>query len=445
MTSFRAAPLCILLAVLTTAAAPAQPQRPWRGIAVDVARRFVAPARLRRLVDLAAHLRFNVVHLHLTDNEAWRLPSRAFPLLVSRTHYTETDLRALARYAQRRGVMLVPEIDMPAHNTAAIRAYSQLACGSADDTLCPRTASQFAARVVAEVARIFPAAYVHAGGDEVDGWSAQDRRTFEQRLNAYCRRIGKTMVVWDDESDAAPSSAVVEVWHLGDVARQAMRRGHRVIVASDGPFYFDAAQGDAAQEPPGTRYMSTLEEVYANGVPRAAFGVEAVLWSEHLRSDDDLWYMLLPRAIAASAVANGPPTAPWPVFRDRILPREFAWLLRHGYTFRVSNTLMSVLDGSARYASVQGNQNAAAAFVSRRRVQIALRSLVPNSEIFYRSGTQTQWKRYGRPFCIDAADGVRVDARTRAPNGRTGAITTLFVRRAFKPRGSAHFDDVVSP
>lgn len=417
----------------------------WRGMSLDVARHYFRPATIRRFIDLAAHYRLSAVHLHLTDNEAWRLPSRRYPLLPSPLHYSASQLRALAAYARANGIDLIPEIDLPAHAGAAIRSYPALACGAAD-TLCPNGAAQFAAGVVAETAVLFPSPYIHMGGDEVDGWSAQERRAFEQSVDTAIRHAHRTMIVWDDEEDAAPADAIVEVWHLGDAAQAAARRGHRIIIASDGPLYFDAVQGAASQEPPGTRYMSTLEEVYAFSPPSRAFGVEAVLWSEHVSDDSQLWYMLLPREVAFSAVAlYGSRKPPWSAFRDRVLPVELQWLTHHAYAFRVPNTLISLGDSSARYTSVAGNPDAAVVHTRRRHAVVTLRSVLAAGRIRYRTASHGPWQLYRKPFSLAVADTVRVQAQTISPDGRTGAITTLFVSTSIPSDPSVHFDDVVSP
>jgi hexosaminidase len=417
----------------------------WRGLSLDVARHFFGPATLRRFIGVAAHERFNVVHLHLTDNEAWRLPSRNYPLLPSPQHYSESELRELVAYAQRRGVMLVPEIDVPAHTAAAIRSYPRLACGS-DDTLCPAQATDFAQRVVDETAALFPAAYIHTGGDEVQGWTFQERQAFERVLDATIRHEQKTMIVWDDESEAAPSDAIVEVWHLGDAQERARLLGHKVIAAFDGPFYFDAVQGAAAQEPTASPYMSTLEEVYTSSPPASVLGVEGVIWSEHIAGTQRLWYTLLPRAIALGVVANGSARhEPWSLFRDRILPGELQYFEQRGYTYRIPNTLISAGDPAARYQSIAGDPNGAILYTRNARVSIALRSLVPNAQILYRTRDSAEWRRYTAPFVVSAANDASVEAKTLLPDRRAGAASLLLVRRSPRPNGSLQFDDIVSP
>lgn len=416
---------------------------PWRGIMIDVARYYVPIATLRRLVDLAAHDRLNVLHLHFTDNEAWRLPSRRYPRLPSRLHYSEAALRELNAYAQARGVLIVPEIDVPAHAAAAIRAYPGLSCGQ-PDVLCYASAATFAVNVLNEALAFFPGPYVHTGGDEVTSWSFEQRRGFERRLSSAASSAHRTMIVWDDEADAAPKPVLVEAWHLA-AAANAFVRGHRTIFAADGPFYFDAVQGSAQQEPRGSPYMSTLEEVYNAHPPSGAFGVEAVLWTQYVRDDNGLWYMLLPRESAfAQVAALAPANKSWKGFRDTVLPTELLWLQAHRYSFRVPAPMITVLDPGARYRSVTGDPDSAYVFSDAPSAGVAIRSALPNARIWYRSSHST-WRLYVRAFRIRIANGVRISAKAISPDARASVVTSVYVKPAQVPRGSLGFDDVVSP
>jgi hexosaminidase len=169
-----------------------RPRFAWRGLMIDVARRFRSVEWLRALVDRMAELKLNVLHLHLTDDQGWRLPSRRFPKLVevgSRRRgpageeggaYTEAELRELIAHAARRHVRVVPEIDGPGHVTAALAAYPDLSCravplpvptnwGTFEDVLCVGSESPFVLLdgLIEEIGAVFPDPLVHVGGDEV--------------------------------------------------------------------------------------------------------------------------------------------------------------------------------------------------------------------------------------------------------------------------------------
>ena len=419
------------------------PRYEWRGIHIDVARHYFDVATLKRLVDLEAHLHLNKLHVHFTDDAAWRLPSRRYPKLTASQHYNESQLRDLVRYARSRNVDVVPEIDLPAHSAAAIRAYPELACGSAVE-LCPSTAAGFADTVIAEAEAVFASPWIHTGGDEVTTWSKPQRAAFEAHLAAMLARKHRTNIVWDDEADVASARTIVMVWHLGNAARDSIASGHRVIMASDGPLYFNAAQGDPKQEPPASRYVTTLEQVYAFSAPATGvLGVEATLWSEKITSADALWYMLLPRAFALAEIASlRSGDKNWHRFY-RSLPARLAWLDDHGYGYRIPNVMFRVRDPRARFESVAGNVNAATVYISLPAAAITAESSLSAGTTFVRIDGGA-WKP------ISHIDGIRppsiIEAYARF-RGRRGAVTTLFVRRAQRKTTarSQSFDAVVSP
>jgi hexosaminidase len=414
------------------------PRYRWRGIHLDVARHYFDSATLEKFIDVAARYKLNVVHLHFTDNESWRLPSTRFPKLPSMRHYSVGDITRLVHFAAQRYVTIVPEIDLPAHSGAAIRAYPSLACGS-PDTLCPARAIPFANAAIGELAAMFPQGTpIHVGGDEVAGWSTPQRRQFFAPLS---RSGGAPRIVWDDEADVAPPSTIVMVWHLGNAAAQAAAAGHEVVMAQDGPLYFNAAQGDPKQEPPASRYMTTLEQVYAYDldVPKVA-GIEATLWTEKIATPEQLWYMLLPRQMALAEIAwTKPQRKSWPGFRAA-LPAQFDWLARHGYAYRIANVSIEATSQLARYGSVKGEPNSARLAASFP-VTLKLQGAINGAALRYRINGGS-WLRYGAPIVVNKP--ARVDARQTAA-GRSSAITTLYVRGRSEPLASRSFDAVVSP
>ncbi|MBV9270929.1 MAG: family 20 glycosylhydrolase [Candidatus Eremiobacteraeota bacterium] len=438
--------LVAFFALLATATASTEYQKPeqlyaWRGIQVDVARHYFDLATLEKLVDVAAHLHLNVLHIHFTDDNAWRLPTNRYPRVISAQYYTLRELQELVAYAKQRGVTIVPEIDLPAHSTAVVRAYPKLACGSSSE-LCASNATMFADSEISELLPMFPSPWIHLGGDEVTSWTKQERRAFETHVTATLRRAHRTAVVWDEEADVAPRDAIVMVWHLGNAARGAMESGHRVVMASDGPLYFNAAQGDPSQEPPASRYVTTLEEVYAFSPPTGALGLEATLWSEKIATPRALWYMLLPRALALAEIASTPPERKsWQRFYHS-LPAQLAWLDQRGYTYRVPNVMFHVNDPEARFESVAGNVNAARVYVNKA-VLITAESATASGTTYIRSN-HGPWLRVAQ--MRNVLPGATIEAYSET-HRRRGAVTTLYVRR-LEHGTTAHsltFDAVVSP
>ena len=298
------------------------PRYAWRGVMLDTARHFYPVDFIKRQIDLMSYYKFDVFHWHLTDDQGWRIQIKRYPKLTSvgawRTEadgkryggfYTQDQVRDVVAYARERNVMVVPEIEMPGHTSAAIAAYPELSCsgkpitvpttwGVFRDVDCVGKDATFAflQNVLDEVIALFPSPYVHIGGDEVpegvwaDCAACQElARTqglngeqglhgyFVKRIRQYLAGKGKTMVGWDEilEGRLDPG-AIVEVWRGPDEAKKALANGNRIIVAS--PFYLDT---------PIDRM--TLQDLYRTDpfddplfakYPGKVLGGEAPLWSE---------------------------------------------------------------------------------------------------------------------------------------------------------------------
>src|SRR4051812_38011676 len=284
------------------------PRFAWRGLMVDSARHYQSPAALRRFIDAMALHKLNVLHWHLTDDQAWRLEIRKYPRLTEvgawrvpagagrddldpRTgrprviggFYSQREVRDLVRYATERGITIVPEIDMPGHATAAMVAYPQLAAIDdpprevpADWGIYPNVYSldestfRFVEDVLREVMALFPVRYIHVGGDEVikDQWlSPRGRKRmkqlgiddpaklqpyFTQRIGRFLAAHGRRLVGWDEILEPGlASDAVVMSWRGTAGALEAARKGYDTVVAAHPTLYFDNRQSDRAEEPPG--------------------------------------------------------------------------------------------------------------------------------------------------------------------------------------------------
>jgi hexosaminidase len=299
------------------------PRLSWRGVMLDSARQYQSPRFIRRFIDAMALEKLNVLHWHLTDDQAWRLEIRKYPRLTSvgawrvpagraaqrdidpatgkpRLYggfYSQATVRSLVAYATAREVTIVPEIEMPGHATAALVAYPRLAASAAD---VPKAVSsdwgifpnayslepstfEFLENVLTEVMALFPSRYIHVGGDEVQKgeWLASARgqallremgTTDPERLQAYfTQRIarfleahGRRPVGWDEIlAPGLPQGAVVMSWRGIQGAEHAARDGYDAVVAAHPTFYFDNRQSASASEPPGRGRVVSLEDVYA--------------------------------------------------------------------------------------------------------------------------------------------------------------------------------------
>ena len=353
------------------------PRFAWRGLMLDVSRQFMPPEFVKQLIGWMALHKLNTLHWHLSDDQGWRLEIRKYPRLTEvgawRTpagggpriggYYTQEQVRDIVRYAAERYVSIVPEIDMPGHAQAAIAAYPWL--GSRGDhpavsadwgvhayllNVDERTFG-FVGDVLAEVMELFPGRYIHVGGDEAikDQWKASPRVQarmrqlgiasedalqgyFMQRLETLLAAHGRKLVGWDEIVDAGlPADATVMSWRGSEGAVAAARAGHDVIMSPSNALYFDYLQGAGHDEPPGRPTLITLGNVYDfQPLPaeldaaqaRHVIGVQANVWTEHMRTPQRVEHAVFPRIAALAEVAWSPAAShDWQDFLARLLPQ----------------------------------------------------------------------------------------------------------------------------
>ncbi|MCQ4206118.1 beta-N-acetylhexosaminidase [Streptomyces longispororuber] len=358
------------------------PRHGWRGFMLDVARHFQPVGVLRRYVDLLALHKLNVLHLHLTDDQGWRMPVAAYPLLTEvggrraepvphQGAYTREELTGLVAYAAARGVTVVPEIEMPGHVRAAIAAYPELGTvpgrrldvwsrwGVCDTVLgVHEPVLDFCRTVLDEVMDVFPAPYVHIGGDEcpTTEWAASPaareraaaeglpdtaalRDWFLGRIGAHLVERGRTPVAWAETGDGLPADFTLMTWREPEHTRMALKRGHSVISCQHRSTYLDYPQSPAPDEPPAQsgvlvdlRAVHEHEPPAATGTTGELLGVQAHLWTEYVSTPEHVDHMVFPRLCAlADRAWHGSPS--WPHFRDRLdahAARLAALGVRHG-------------------------------------------------------------------------------------------------------------------
>ncbi|MEU5878071.1 beta-N-acetylhexosaminidase [Spirillospora sp. NPDC047279] len=297
------------------------PRFAWRGFMLDVARHFLPKDDVIRYIDLLAAHKLNVLHLHLTDDQGWRVEIERYPRLTEvgawrprtrkgwgepltwdeRPHggfYTQDDLREIVAYAAERHVTVVPEVDLPGHSQAAIAAYPELGNADVVDTaalgvktdwginpnvLAPTEhVLRFYEGVLEEVLGIFPGRFVHIGGDECrkDQWRASPTAQArirelglddEDRLQSWIIRHfdrwladrGRRLIGWDEilEGGLAEGAAVTcWRWYRGGVA--AAKAGHDVVMCPQQEVYLDHVQAPGPDEPVPFGWVHTLEDVY---------------------------------------------------------------------------------------------------------------------------------------------------------------------------------------
>jgi hexosaminidase len=297
------------------------PLLPWRGVMLDVARHFMPLDFLYTFVDLLALHKLNVLHLHLTDDQGWRIEIDGLPRLTeigawrSETmigpagsdrfdgvphggFYTREELGGLVRHAADRGVRIVPEIEMPGHARAALAAYPELGVqhgrpqpvwtswGISEDVFgVHERALDFCRDVLGQVTDVFPDRYVHIGGDECpsvqwesDPWSrgraaelgldepARLHAWFLGRIRDFLAEAGRRGVSWDTaapEPSGLPTDLVLAAWLDPAHAARSIARGHQVLLTPHKSTFLDYPQRDHPDEPPGQPgHIVTLEDVY---------------------------------------------------------------------------------------------------------------------------------------------------------------------------------------
>ncbi|KAF1712126.1 beta-hexosaminidase [Pseudoxanthomonas kalamensis DSM 18571] len=348
------------------------PRFAWRGLMLDSARHFQSVEDIEKLLDAMALHKLNVFHWHLTDDQGWRIEIKRYPKLTEVGscripagdggidpdsgelvpycgYYSQDQIRDIVAYAAARHITVVPEIDVPGHATAAIAAYPQL--GTTDQPLLPvgewgvfsnlfnveEPTLEFLENVLAEVADLFPGAYVHIGGDEAvkDQWEASARvqarmkefgvdnemamqGVLVARLEKFLAARGKRLIGWDEILEGGlPAEATVMSWRGTEGGIEAANQGHDVVMSPWNKLYLDYLQTASTDEPPGRPTLVTLQDVYAfEPVPeeldadkrRHILGLQANVWTEHMRSFTRVQHAIFPR-IAALAETGWSPAA----------------------------------------------------------------------------------------------------------------------------------------
>lgn len=298
-----------------------QPRFAWRGMLIDVSRHFIPIDVLKRNLDGMAAVKMNVLHWHLSDDQGFRVESKKFPKLTGEgsdgMFYTEEEIRDLIAYAHDRGIRVVPEFDMPGHSRSWVIGYPDLASGpgpytleSGDPIIDPTREStyKFLDVFIAEMAKLFPDAYFHIGGDEVDGkqWDSnpkiqeyihshgmknnQDLQAyFNQRLEKILAKNHKIMVGWDEILHPdLPKTIVVQSWRGQKSLAEAAQQGYRGLLSFG--YYLDLMW-------PAARHYAVdpMSDAAANLTPEQKaliLGGESCQWAEWVTPeniDSHIW------------------------------------------------------------------------------------------------------------------------------------------------------------
>lgn len=440
------------------------PTNSYRGAMLDVGRNFFTVEQVKRFIDLLALHQLNYFHWHLTEDQGWRIEIKKHPELTRLGawsgegtnkrggYYAQGDIQEVVKYAAQRYITIIPEIDMPGHSLAALAAYPQLGCtggpyqvstawgGVHHDVLCVGNefSMQFVKDVLQEVAALFPAPYIHIGGDEAprDRWEAclkcqasitkkqlkdTDKRSAEDLLQGWfnvqmathLKQFNKQMIGWDEvlSGEISPET-VVMTWRGFGRGVEAVRRGNPVIFSSNSYFYFNNYQAtDMEHEPKSTGGFVPMQRVYEAPIPpvvlnseeqQKMMGAEVCLWSSFIADNERSDYMMLPRLAAFSELVwKGKDRAGYRNFLER-LSALLTCYEQLGYQYAPH-----FFDVSAAY---QANAD-------QKQLTVGLES-VSDTDIYYTlDGTEPTRKaqKYTEPICINQTATLQV--RAYLPNG----------------------------
>jgi hexosaminidase len=360
------------------------PRYSWRAFHLDVSRHMFTKAYLEKIIDWLAYYKYNKFHIHFTDDQGWRIESKTYPLLNSvgswRTYdkydsvivnstgidprfiktengktlyggfYSQADIAEIVTYANNRFIEIVPEIDMPGHMQAAIKAYPFLSCSSGVATnsefsvpICPckQDVYDFAYQVWDEILPLFPSKFVHIGADEVnrDTWAAstdcQNYMTanhlsstaeiqsfFVKNLESHLENEGKTVMVWDDVTDTKKFDSKLKVMYwrdwMTDAPNIAAANGNQIVFTRWDLFYLNSDNSIKNLE---DLLLFDVSKTYSQAVNSKIMGFQGCVWTEWIGNEKTFESLVFPR-IQALAEVNWSTVKNIYSFNTRLVPHK---------------------------------------------------------------------------------------------------------------------------
>ncbi len=350
-----------------------EPRFEYRGLMIDCSRHFWSVDELKDAMDNLSLIKMNKLHLHLTDNNGWRMEVAGYPELVTKgtyypnfpemsgNYYTTEQLKDIVAYAAERNIEVIPEIDLPGHAVALLAAYPNLSCfggeyeaypeeesfanrkGGTGNMMCVSNPDtyKFVEAVVKALVEVFPSQYIHLGGDEVPTsvweqcpkcqklYKAEKMKVageiqdhFTNKVREIIQAHGKTMIGWDeiDDRHCATTEDVVMIWrNYGDEHQKlALERGIPMIMTPQHGCYFD--WGYAGNSTRKTyEWDPVMNDVTAEQLPLIKGG-QGCIWTERVPTLDRMEWMLYPRLVALAEVLWSPKESrDWDDFYSRLL------------------------------------------------------------------------------------------------------------------------------
>jgi hexosaminidase len=304
------------------------PEYAYRGAMLDVSRHFFGPDMVKKYIDLLAAYKINQLHLHLSDDQGWRIEVKSWPKLTgigSSTEvgggeggfYTQEEYKDIVRYAADRYITIIPEIDMPGHTNAALASYAELNCdGKQKDlytgtevgfsTLCTDSeiTYKFVDDVVRELSELTPGPYIHIGGDESHVTKKDDYIYFVDRVQQIVQQHGKVMIGWEEVAQAdLSSSSIAQHWANTEYPLMAKAKGAKILMSPAKKAYLDMKYDSTTTLGLSWAGYIEVDSAYlwdpskmVKGLTREdILGIEAPLWTETITNLDELTFMVFPR------------------------------------------------------------------------------------------------------------------------------------------------------
>jgi len=332
----------------------------YRGAMLDVSRHFFGVDDIKRFIDLLAYYKMNMLHLHLSDDQGWRIEIKSWPNLTAHGgstqvgggrggFYTQEQYAGIVQYAKERYITIIPEIDMPGHTNAALASYAELNCDGkvrelytgtnvGFSTLCTSSevTYKFIDDVVRELAAMTPGPYIHIGGDESNATKIEDYIPFVNRVQEIVISHGKQVIGWDEIAlSALRPNAVAQCWANEKNANAAVKQGAKILMSPARKAYLDMQYDKSTKL--GLHWAGYIEVDVGYNWDPATFipgigkeniiGLEAPLWSETLTRMDEIEYMVFPRLPGYAEIGWTPAASRnWDEYKVR--------LAKHGERFK---------------------------------------------------------------------------------------------------------------
>lgn len=328
------------------------PKYGYRGTMLDVSRHFFSVDEVKKYIDAMAYYKFNTLHLHLSDDQGWRIEIKSWPKLTEvggatevgggeGGFYTQEDYKDLVAYAAKHHITIVPEIDMPGHTNAAsvsypflngngkkVEPYTGTHVGFSTFDAQKDTVYSFLDDVIGEIAAMSPGPYFHIGGDESHVTKKPDYIHFVEKVEKIVQKHGKRMIGWNEIAQAnIDPSSIAQLWNEPHNAIKAAENGSKIILSPAKKAYLDMQYDSlskfglhwAAYIPVDSGY-NWDPETYVEGLPKESImGIEAPLWSETISNSAELEYLAFPRLIGYAELGWSPSEhLNWEDYKERL-------------------------------------------------------------------------------------------------------------------------------